>query len=142
MQGSAGYQVEANVIHEFVDGEVLIVSLKDGAYFSLVEAAAFVWNALVAGADSAAVVAGLERRHEAEPGAIAGAVDTFVAGLVEAGLMRAGAGDGGYRDDEVVGAKRAFVAPTIDRYTDIEEHMKVDPVHEVDERGWLAPRAR
>ncbi len=142
MQGSAGYQVESNVIHEFVDGEVLIVSLVDGAYYSLVDAAAFVWNALVAGADMVAVVAGLERRYDAEPGAIAGAVATFVKGLVDAGLLHSGGGAAAYRDDALVTEKAPFVVPTLDRYTDIEEHMKVDPVHEVDERGWLAPRAR
>ena len=143
MQGAERYLVdEPSVIHECMDGEVLIVNLKDGAYYSLVDCAAFVWNALAAGAGHDEVVAGLERRFEAAPGEVARAIETFIPALLTAGLLRPRADAVAWRDDEVVLAKQPWRAPSLDRYTDIEEHMKVDPVHEVDERGWLAPGSR
>lgn len=142
MQGSEGYEVdEPTVIHERYDDEVLIVNLKDGAYFSLVDGGAVAWGLLVMGASVDDLVAAFERRYDGPRDVIEAALTGFLAGLESAGLVRRRAATAAWVDTWS-GGRMPFSAPRIDRYTDIEEHMKVDPVHEVDERGWLAPRAR
>lgn len=131
---------EPSVIHECVDGEVLIVNLRQGAYFSLVGAAAEIWNALAAGASTDELVATLVARFDAPAETLTTAVSSFVGELLREQLVVA-------RSNATAtfvvptwdAAKEPFEAPLLSRYTDIEEHMKVDPVHEVDDAGWPPP---
>jgi len=83
MQSPLHYGVdEPTVIHECVDGEVLIVNLKHGAYFSLLDGAGAIWNALVAGASPEATVDLLEQGFDAPREVLAAAVSGFIADLL------------------------------------------------------------
>ena len=81
-----------DVIHETLDGEVILIAVTTGAYYSLEGSGADIWAGLLAGRTSAEVAEELERRYEAEPGAIGEAVDELVARLVSERLVRPDAG--------------------------------------------------
>lgn len=128
-----------HVIAETVGGETIIVDLSSGHYFNLQGSAVDVWDALERHQPVSAVVGELQERYEGDGGTIADAVEAFVRELDDAGLI--------VDDDTVVAAngngaapaagdRKPFVAPTFTRFTDMQDIILLDPVHEVDARGW------
>jgi hypothetical protein len=131
-----------NVVHETIEGEVIVINLSSGSYFSLLGSAPEVWEHLVDGATAAQVTAALEQRYEAEPGEIDEQVRSLLDQLSEAGLIvpdgdRKGAGASAAAANG--GERAAFVAPGFERYTDMKDYFLLDPIHEVSPEGWPKP---
>ena len=117
-----------DVVDESVDGEVLIVHLGSGAYFSSRGAGDSAWQLLAAGctaAESAAVM-----------GQEADAVKAFTAQLVDEGLLRPRATPPAPQPPVT-----AVTGPmTLDKYTDMQELLLLDPIHDVEPEGWPAAK--
>jgi hypothetical protein len=116
---------EPTVVHDTIDGEVLIIRNDTGVYYSLDGPGASIWQAIAAGKD------------EAEIAATVGAdVASFLDQLVTEQLVLA---DG---DDEAAALPAAattsdtLVAPELHRYTDMQDLLLFDPIHEVSPDGW------
>lgn len=132
-----------NIMHEQIDGEVVVVNLDNGTYYSFDGVGGAVWNLLDgAGRDLASLTAGLITRYTGDPAQIAAAAARFIAQLTAEGLIRVEAieGDAGVPpgDPGVPSTTPAtpFSEPTLQKYTDMEALLLADPIHEVDEAGW------
>jgi hypothetical protein len=134
-----------DVVHETIDGEVILIALQSGCYYSLDGAGAEIWQALAAGRSLEETVEELERRYQADPGQIEAAVSVLVAELVAERLLhraepRVPSGNGGPPLPSAGnGARTAFDPPILAKYTDMQDFLLVDPVHEVDDAGWPHP---
>jgi hypothetical protein len=130
-----------DVIHETIDGEVILIAVQTGSYYSLEGSGAEVWEGLRAGRSPEEIVAELERRYDAQPGEVATAVSTVVDELLHEGLLRrAVPQEGGNGRPGPVSALEAagtpFAAPVLHKFTDMQDFLLVDPVHEVGDAGW------
>jgi hypothetical protein len=141
---SAGrYRVRSpQVIHEAIDGEVVIINLENGNYYSLRGTGAHVWGAVSGLADTGEIAADLERSYEGAAGAGA-SVAPFLAELEAEGLIipLTGEPDGAatWRPDGT--PQEPFQPPVLERFTDMQDLILLDPVHEVDEaEGWPRPK--
>jgi hypothetical protein len=136
------YRVNSpHVISETVGGETIIVNLASGHYFSLQGTAVEVWQGLEGGESAETIVLGLEHQYEAENGEIEAAVkklleDFAAAELIVADASRNGAGAGGAHPSRDAGERVPFVAPGFAAFTDMQDIILLDPVHEVDTQGW------
>jgi hypothetical protein len=141
--------LSGNVLHETIDGEVIVIDLKTGTYYSLRGTAADVWGLLqrspgmTAGELSAVLVSHWDcNGHDVEA-----SVATFVAQLRDEGLVNvvesAPTGVVATAADSSDGSRGAFAAPMLDKYTDMQDLVLIDPVHDVSEAGWphLPPQA-
>ncbi len=126
------------VIEESVDGEVLIVHLGTGAYYSSDGSGEFIWRCAVAGLPASEIASAAEA-HFGIAGAIAAAaVERMIGQYVEEGLIRDR--NGRPAEETPAAAAGAFEEPVLNKYTDMEELLLLDPVHDVEEAGW--PHAR
>jgi hypothetical protein len=135
------YRVNSpQVISETVGGETIIVNLASGHYFSLQGTAVEVWQGIERGESAESVVLELEQRYEAADGEIAAAVRKLLDDFVAAELLVAeanGTGNGvAVAPPQDVGERAPFVAPSFTTFTDMQDIILLDPVHEVDTRGW------
>lgn len=128
------------VISETVGGETIIVNLATGHYFDLQGTAVEVWNGLVEGESTDAIVARLAACYSAADGEIEEAVSGLLVDLAAADLLveeedgaTAPAAPVARSDDQQL---PPFVPPTFATYTDMQDIILLDPVHEVDARGW------
>ncbi len=127
------------VITETIDGEAIMINLSTGNYYSVAGSGAEVCGFLEQGADIEAVIETLSRDYEAPREAIASAVRDLIADLEREGLIAPVNGD---LSGSIVAApaesetRRPFEAPHLEKYTDMQDLVLLDPVHEVDERGW------
>ena len=124
------------VLESFAD-ETVAVHLGTGRYFSIDAIGAEIIELLQTGNDVSAVVECVTTRHDAEPTVVDDAVVEFVGRLVEEGLVRpAPDGRPSTPIPEAVGPGGPFARPTITVYSDMEDLLLLDPIHDVDETGW------
>lgn len=136
MQVERLYANAPRVVHEAIDGEVIVIDLATGTYFSLQGGAANVWALIAAGKsvpDMVTVLAGL---YDEEADSVRNVLDPFLAELQAESLVVADTN--GHVDSDTLPelvADGAFSA-TLDKHTDMTELILLDPVHDVDSVGW------
>jgi len=128
-----------HVISETVGGETIIVNLASGHYFSLQGTAVDVWQGIERGDATESIVLELEQRYEAGNGEIAASVQKLLDDFAAAELLVAeanGSGSVAVTPSQEAGERAPFVAPSFTTFTDMQDIILLDPVHEVDTRGW------
>jgi hypothetical protein len=126
----------ANVHSKAFGDEVVVLDMKSGTYFSLRGSAVDVWNLIEGSASTAGIAETLGARYEAPADVIATAVDSLISELAEAELIVAdGSLEPGGSPVEAAG-RGPFAPPQIERFTDMQDLLLLDPIHEVDDTGW------
>jgi hypothetical protein len=124
--------IAKNVIHDAFDEEIVVVNLTTGSYYSLTGLACKVWKAICDGASKDLLLEMFRSIASNEN------VETFLALLAHEGLVIV--------DGEILSPINAeelscvldstpFQA-TLEKHTDAEELLLIDPIHEVDAGGW------
>jgi hypothetical protein len=129
------------VIQETIDGETIMVNLHTGCYYWLNPVASYVTTALQGGAPVAEVVEDVATRFPGDASQVGPSVEELVEQLVAEELVVA-LDDGRQPEPptQELPALDAFEAPVLRRYTDMQELLLLDPVHEVGAEGWPEPR--
>ena len=143
MSGAGRYSIdETRIVSETIDGEAIIINLANGYYYSLDSTAAEIWACIEKGYSVSEVVSALQRRYDCSHADPEPAVQALIVAWSDDDLIVAH----GARDDQTVpepiiacpvsDGRLPFSAPTFQRFTDMQGFLLVDPIHEVDERGW------
>jgi hypothetical protein len=139
------YVVPPWITHERLDDEVMAINLETGAYYALDDVAADVWTLVADGRsldDAASVIAA---RYAVDEAATRADLGTLIDDLAQERLLVEGTAEPPPTGDPAVlpplGEGRTYAAPTLNKYDDLEELLRLDPVHEVDDIGWPVPRA-
>jgi hypothetical protein len=134
-QSRQRYQLnEKEVVSELLDGEVVVIHLQSGTYYSMLASGADIWGALVDGwaaeeiAEQLAGGAGERQRIEAE---VTRFVDMLLAEQLIVPIIGVAC-----PPRSALQPTTTFVAPELHKYTDMQELLLVDPIHEVTEQGW------
>jgi hypothetical protein len=131
-----------HVVHETIDGEAILIHLVTGTYYSLDGVGAEVWGALARGADQEALLKSATERYDGDPVEIARGVSELVASLLADGLLIEGESQTTPGASWFEPGRVPYAVPVMHTYTDMQEFMLVDPLHEVDESaGWPHARA-
>lgn len=128
----------AHIVSETIGDEVIIVDLVDGSYFSLLGCATVIWEYLKKGYSKNQILETLQSTLTAIPPDLERHLEGFVNSLIDEKLIEPSS-----TGDSVSGSsssstseKIAFVAPTLQKFTDMEDVLKMDPIHDFDEMGW------
>jgi hypothetical protein len=127
------------VVHQTIDGEVVIINLESGCYYSLDKVAAEIWALLKERSTLGEVAHALGQHYDAAAESIDSTVDHFVASLCDEGLLEPSPDvtTPGFSGMPTVGDGRApFEPPTLQKYTDMQDLLLIDPIHEVGDLGW------
>jgi hypothetical protein len=131
------------VTSETFDDEVVIVNFDNGKYHSVQGIGVDIWLALMTGATMTDLEAGLRDRFTDLPADFRDVLDRFVTSLRDEQLVVAASPSPAPPADavHVSNGRRPFVAPALTTFSDMQELLWLDPIHEVDESGWPTARA-
>jgi hypothetical protein len=128
------------VVHQTIDGEAIIIQFDTGIYYSLAGAGAEIWALLAGGRSIDEIVSSLEQLYDADPEELRMTVEGLVEQLAQEDLIERGlAATSALRsngDGRRPTARSAFRPPVLDKFTDMQDFLLVDPIHEVDASGW------
>lgn len=130
------------VILETFDNEAVIVHLDSGNYYSLDNTGVEIWGLLEKGLAVTEVIDAITCRYQTERCKVEYAVNKFVNELVREHLLAELPQDAPHPDSSVnynvpYGPdQRKFSAPVLEKFTDMQELLLLDPIHEVDATGW------
>ncbi len=133
------YRVNSqDIMHETIDGEVVIVNLDSGAYYAFDGSGEYIWDRLSQdGASQEQLVVELEPRFHAPVQEISAAVESFLAQLLDEALIVVAEDAAAFAPAAAMEEPAAeFVAPQLNKYTDMEALLLADPIHEVEPDGW------
>jgi len=139
---SAGLAVNPRLLHETIEGEVMVIDLTTGSYYSLRGSAADVWELIgqTPGATRESLVAALASKHTIALTEVDASVSGFVDRLLQEGLLVTSVHASPTPVLVHSGANgasgQAFDPPVLEKYTDMQDLVLLDPVHEVDQTGW------
>ena len=133
------------VVAETLDGEATIVDLESGTYYALNESGTFIWDELKAGSPAGAVAEGLATHYGIDADTSRQAVEGLTSQLLERKLIAplaegdargADAASGNGSAQSPAARNGGYSDPVLSTFTDMQELLLLDPVHEVDEAGW------
>jgi hypothetical protein len=128
----------AEIAHERVEDEVIVINLRTGAYFSLIGAAADAWDLLLTTTALDDIAGAIAERYGVDVTTVRTDLEPFVRSLVDEDLLVATepATSASALDDQAPAVERTYRPPMLEKYDDMEELLLLDPIHEVDEAGW------
>ncbi len=130
----------ANIVHETLDGETIVIHLDTGSYYSLTGSGAEIWELVGVGAAVSSICAEVARRHGLPVSEITEPVETFIADLETEGLVEDSdtlSNDPPLKPNEANGP---WELPKLERFDDMRNFLLVDPIHQVDQTGWPNPK--
>ena len=146
MTPSERFTVHPKIVSETIDGEVIILNLDRGRYYSLTRAGTDAWTAIGRAASGEEIVGELLDRYDGARSDVEQAVHQLLDELRREELIlplppdpsgpAISAADASPAADGSQGNRPAFQAPVLQTYTDMEDLLLLDPIHEVDESGW------
>ncbi len=134
---------EEQIVHEILDGEVVLVNLDNGYYYILQGTGSDIWQRLTSGATAAETIEAMLRQHTGEPEAVAQAVRDFVSSLVAEALLQPAEAEPASAPaalPETEAPAAPFTLPVMFKYTDMANLIQMDPIREYDETGWPSRR--
>lgn len=132
------YVNEASTIHEVIDGEAIMINLDSGNYYTLNDSGAYVWELIRQRRTLDDITRITASRFAQAETATAAHVENFITRLLGEGLIL-------QMDDAVQdnipaapAAKPGLVyaPPDVTVFSDMQELLLLDPIHEVGEQGW------
>lgn len=132
------------VTHETIEGEAVIINLDSGNYYSLVDAGSFIWALVEKGASASEVQDLLQQTYQGDAADIDRGVQELLAQLQQENLIVPVDGSAAVDLTEVIPSsnghgKPSFNAPLLNKFSDMQELLLLDPIHDVDEAGWPKP---
>lgn len=134
-----------DVIDEHFDQEYVLVNLRTGTYYSLNRTAAVIWDDLIQNHSRAAILARLEQFYRADSDTLAADLDTLLQEMLQEQLIlpqsQPSTTDSPATESQAPAPDPGeYLPPLIEKYTDMQALLLLDPIHQVDESGWPATK--
>jgi Coenzyme PQQ synthesis protein D (PqqD) len=144
MENSPVFRVNSpQVVCETIDGEIVIVNLDKGSYYSLLKTGADVWSRIERQIDRHSLIQEMIQAYEGSSEEISNAIDEFLGNLQYEELIIIDANievksiHNNILEIAKTTEKLCFEKPILEKFTDMEDLLLLDPIHEVDvEAGW------
>lgn len=129
------------VVYETIEGETVIVNLENGLYYSLSnQTGSDVWVLIEAGLDYSAMCNAISSHYSQDVQVITQALRDFLILLQQDGLIevdqRPSSSLPVTTNPLTTMPNRSYEIPQIERFSDMQDLLLIDPIHDVDEAGW------
>ncbi len=118
-----GYLISTKIVSELFEDEAILVDLERGSYYSLRAAAFQIWKVIEEGYGQEQIMDICERKE---------ASSLFLDYLLSEALVVIG----NTEPPAVLLEEKITGIPEYTKYEDMKDLLLLDPIHEVDQRGW------
>ena len=134
----------SKIVQETIDGEVIIINLDKGHYFSLNGNGAKIWSGINSKMPGSVIISKLKLQYNDNENVIEESVIKLMQELLDEELIIISGNTqnnyGDYHDihfsNNSNDTNENYNIPVLEKYTDMEDLLLLDPIHDVDEQGW------
>jgi len=135
-----------DVLQEKIEGEVIVVHVLTGSYYSLLGSGAAIWSEIIRGVEAETIIDQFVASGSENRDTISAEVHRFLGELQDEQLVVVSESEATVApspsDAPAAEGLVSFEPPSLQKYSDMQELLLVDPIHEVDSGGWpLKPKA-
>ena len=132
------------VVYETIDDETILLNLDRGVYYSLDDMGAVVWEFIEQNYPLGEIIKNIEKHYTDSPEEIEASIKQFLSELQEDGLVVI-AEEGQNQEtktppdkilEKLGGDNSDFSSPKFQKYTDMQDLLLLDPIHDADDTGW------
>lgn len=135
------YQISEKILSEVIEGEVIALDIHSGTYFSLRNTAAYIWCLLRQPVSIEQIITALTTRYWLDRETAAVDVQIFLGRLMKEGLIQGITSQGPAAiTPPLTPNADPYTAPELEVFTDVQDLLTIDPIHDVDEMGWPQPK--
>lgn len=130
---------EPHVISEEIEGEAIILNFDSGTYYSLNNTAMGIWGLIQTGYPCSLILSQLTKSYAAHGEQVTADFDLFLQQLQKEQLIVPTAPSTRSAAPSPVTDGTAYERPILNKFTDLQNLLLLDPIHDVDEMGWPHP---
>jgi len=134
---------KSEIAYEIIDDEVIVINFSNGNYFSLVGTGVDIWELLAVGSTTSEIINALMHLYDIRYEDAEASVFQLCEALEKEGLIAEGLHQGDRSLDDIIMEMSAcrdvtgeYTEPIFQKYTDMQDLVMIDPIHEVDDAGW------
>ena len=132
--------VSKGIVHESFEEEVVIIHLQTGKYYSLRQSGAFIWKSILADSDILSILNKLTGSYKVESDILEKDLYHLIGQLLDEGLLDESTDEAGpdRKDLHLVEVKEPadYQSPVLEVFTDMQDLILLDPIHDVNPEGW------
>lgn len=137
MPVAASYRINTpHVISEIIDGEAVILNFESGSYYSLNESGMAVWEKLQLGRSGNTILLDLQKRYGTDQDSIKADLAELLETLLAEQLIVTAPATEAAIENTQESPPIPYTKPALEKFTDLQELLLLDPIHDVDESGW------
>ena len=134
-----------DIVLEYFEDETVLINLKNGNYYSIDKVGTDILVLIEAELSTDQIIKGIKNKYDAYPGNPDSSIEKFITQLHNEKIIRQEEKTSGRdksSEKKVAGSlkkggtKLTFSPPRLSKYTDMQELLLLDPIHDVDETGW------
>lgn len=127
---------QPKIVYEILNFEVIVIDFNTGDYYVLTHAAKQIWQLIEQHMSHDQMVEILSLYYQKEASVLAGDLQQFIDQLLEKGLIELKEIEE-QRDPILIHShEKEYFLPRLHAYTDVQNLLLLDPIHEVTDAGW------
>lgn len=138
---------EPHVVHETIEGEAILLNLGTGNYYSIEWPGTVVWELICRSGDFDGIKQAFLKIDEGKKGEIEKTLDGFLKTLLDEELLviKESNSNSPFESDKATAeefkkAVEKLDKLTLNKYSDMKDMLLLDPIHDVDDKGWPEPK--
>lgn len=133
------FAISPQVIHENIDGETMLVRLDTGNYYSMNQTGGQIWSLIEKRTSEVQIISELTALYGSDKN-ITEQIRMFIRQLIAEDLIFQDGNSPEEKTSSPPGILKkltdSFEPPLISKYSDMQELLILDPIHDVSDAGW------
>jgi len=133
-----------HIVYDNIEGETILINLKNGNYYNIDKYGSLIWEIIEKGVDIEELTEVIVSFFNLPGDQIKEDIDILISDLLMENLiipLPEEVNSGGIMDidalNQLIKARLSdFSCPVLKKYSDMRDALMLDPIHEVDDRGW------
>lgn len=143
-KNAKSFKINPDIVHDEIDGEVILLDIEKGNYYQLKSEAVTVWGVITTQKISSVLTVAniLAKSGKYSQEEIFNSISPFIMQLIMEDILLEVKHPKGHNDEAPkTSVKRGkkedtFPTPILLKYTDMQSILLLDPIHDTDEEGW------
>jgi hypothetical protein len=129
------------IVFEKFEDETVLVNLERGNYYGVMHVGRSILQLLEYGATESQIITAIAEKYQQNASTIEEEIRTFFQLMANEEIIIETEQTNGFpKNIELVDKKLEYISPTLEVFTDMQDLILLDPIHDVGSQGWPNPK--